>query len=129
LIAGHAGKHTTPPSDEWAAEQVCPAAVHGLFPEQATILEVVPLMSIVDWELIMVAEVAADQMLRSSPWKYKESSECKEGRSRKCIWKMSSTFQKEKGKRAKSCVSNCMEKVLFQVIRGVKFRFLKSKKK
>ena len=24
----------------------------------------------------------------------------------------------KKGKRAKSCVSNCMEKVLFQVIRG-----------
>ena len=65
-IAGHAGKlHTTPPSDEEAAEQVLPVPiedVHGLFPEQATILEVpppaFPLMSIVDWEFIMVAEVA-----------------------------------------------------------------------
>ena len=43
---------------------------------------------------------------------------------------MSSTFQKEKGKRAKSCVSNCMEKVLFQVIRGeISFFEKKSKKK
>jgi hypothetical protein len=49
-IAGHAGKlHTTPPSDEPAAAQIFPIeAVHGLFPEQATILEVVPLMFIVD---------------------------------------------------------------------------------
>jgi hypothetical protein len=48
--AGHGKLHTTPPSDEPAAEQVCPTTVHGLFPvpEQATILEVVPLMSIVD---------------------------------------------------------------------------------
>ena len=58
--------HTTPPSDEEAAEQVLPVpieAVHGLFPEeQATILEESPSMSIVDSELIMVAEVAADEM-------------------------------------------------------------------
>jgi hypothetical protein len=50
LIAGQSGKlHTTPPSDVEADEQVFPIeAVHGLFPEQATILEVVPFMSIAD---------------------------------------------------------------------------------
>ena len=38
-------------------------AVQGPFPEeQATILEVVPSMSIVDSELIMVAEVAVSAM-------------------------------------------------------------------
>ena len=42
---------------------------------------------------------------------------------------MSSTFQKEKGKRAKSCVSNWMEKVLFQVIRDEISFFEKVKKK
>jgi hypothetical protein len=44
---------------------------------------------------------------------------------------MSSTFQKEKGERGKICVSNDMEKVLFQVIRGeISFfeKFLKIKK-
>ena len=42
---------------------------------------------------------------------------------------MASTFQKaKKGKRAKSCVSNCMEKVLFQVIRGEISFFEKVKK-
>ena len=44
-------EHTTPPLPEEAAEQVLPVpmeAVHGLLPEQATILEVVPLISIVD---------------------------------------------------------------------------------
>ena len=41
---------------------------------------------------------------------------------------MSSTFQKEKGKRTKSCVSNCMEQVLFQVIRGEISFFEKRKK-
>jgi hypothetical protein len=65
-IAGHAGKlHTTPPSDEEAAEQVLPVPIeemHGLFPEQVTILEMSPLMSIVDSELIMVAEVALEYM-------------------------------------------------------------------
>jgi hypothetical protein len=34
--------------------------VHGLLPEQATILEGSPLMSIVDSELIMVAKVALE---------------------------------------------------------------------
>ena len=34
---------------------------------------------------------------------------------------------KGKGKRAKSCVSNCMEKVLFQVIRG-EISFFEKKK-
>ena len=34
----------------------------------------------------------------------------------------------KKGKRAKSCVSNCMEKVLFQVIRGEISFFEKQKK-
>ena len=57
-------EHTTPPLFEVAAAQAVPPyeAVHGLLPEQATILEVVPLMSIVDSELIMVAEVALDVM-------------------------------------------------------------------
>jgi hypothetical protein len=54
--------------DEAAAQKVPPeSVVHGLFPEQATILEVVPLMSIADPELIIVTEVAADQMSRSLP--------------------------------------------------------------
>ena len=38
-------EHTTPPLPEEAAEQMLPVpieAVHGLSPEQATILEVVP---------------------------------------------------------------------------------------
>ena len=67
-MVGHGKLHTTPSSDEEAAEQVLPVpieAVHGLFPEeQATILEVVDLsiMSIVDSELIMVAEVALETM-------------------------------------------------------------------
>ena len=58
-------EHTTPPLSEEAAAQVLPVPiedVHGLFPEQATILEVVPFMSIVDSELIMVAEVAPESM-------------------------------------------------------------------
>jgi len=64
-IVGHAGKlplHTTPPLPEVAAAQVVPPteAVHGLLPEQATILEGSPLMSIVDSELIMVAKVALE---------------------------------------------------------------------
>ena len=41
---------------------------------------------------------------------------------------MSSTFQKEKGKRAKSSVSNCMKKGIVSSDEEVKFRFLKSKK-
>ena len=45
-------EHTTPPLSEEAAAQAVPPydAVHGLLPEQATILEVVPIsiMSIVD---------------------------------------------------------------------------------
>ena len=54
-------EHTTPPLSEEAAAQAVPPleAVHGLS-EQATILVVVPLMSIVDSELIMVAEVASE---------------------------------------------------------------------
>ena len=35
----------------------------------------------------------------------------------------------KKGKRAKSCVSNCMEKVLFQVIRGEISFFVGGKKR
>ena len=48
-----------------AAEQVLPVpieAMHGLVGEQATILEPESEMSIVDSELIMVAEVASDLM-------------------------------------------------------------------
>ena len=43
-------EHTTPPLSEAAAAQAVPPyeAVHGPVPEQAMILEVVPLMSIVD---------------------------------------------------------------------------------
>ena len=63
-MVGQAGKlHTTPPSDEPAAVQTFPIeAVHGLLPEQATILEPESEMSIVDSELIMVAEVAPESM-------------------------------------------------------------------
>ena len=50
-------EHTTPPLfEEAAAQAVSPCeAVHGLFPEQATILET-PKMSIADSELMMVTE-------------------------------------------------------------------------
>ena len=58
--------HRTPPLPEEAAAQVVPPkpleTVHGLFDEQVTILEVSSLMSIVDSELIMVAEVAPEFM-------------------------------------------------------------------
>jgi hypothetical protein len=60
-MVGHGKLHTTPPSDVEAAEQVLPVpieAVHGLFPEQATILEVVPSMSIADSEFTIVTEPA-----------------------------------------------------------------------
>ena len=59
------GVHNTPTVGEEAVVQTLPVpidSVHGLFPEQATILEVVPCMSIVDSELIIVAEVATDSM-------------------------------------------------------------------
>ena len=51
-------EHTTPPLSEEAAAQAVPPyeAVHGPVPEQATIFEVVPLMSIADSELMMVTE-------------------------------------------------------------------------
>ena len=56
--------HRTPPLSEEA--QVVPPkpleTVHGSFDEQVTILEVSSLMSIVDSELIMVAEVAEESM-------------------------------------------------------------------
>ena len=52
-------EHTTPPLSEAAAQAGPPYdAVHGLLSEQVVILEVSPLMSIVDSELIIVAEVA-----------------------------------------------------------------------
>ena len=62
-------EHTTPPLFEVAATQAVPPyeAVHGLLPEQATILEPESEMSIVDSELIMVAEVALLTMYRSFP--------------------------------------------------------------
>ena len=43
-------EHTTPPLSEEAAAQAVPPyeVVHGLLPEQVVILEVSPLMSIVD---------------------------------------------------------------------------------
>ena len=69
-MAGHGKLHTTPSSGEEAAEQVLPVPiedVHGLFPEQATILELESEMSIVDSELIMVAEFAEEAMKRSLP--------------------------------------------------------------
>ena len=54
----------TPTVDCEEAQMVPPEVqVHGLGPdEQSTILEVVPLMSIVDSELIIVAEVAVSRM-------------------------------------------------------------------
>ena len=60
----------TPASGGEAAEQTFPIeAVHGLFPEQATIiLVVVPLMSIADSELMIVIELASGLMKRSLPW-------------------------------------------------------------
>ena len=57
--------HKTPTGGEEEVVQTLPVpkeAVHGLFPEQATILEESPFMSIVDSELIMVAEVAEESM-------------------------------------------------------------------
>jgi len=59
LLQVHNSVHRTPSSGDEAAEQDC-TDVHGVLPEQATILEVVPFMSIVDSELIMVAELAFD---------------------------------------------------------------------
>ena len=60
----HTDVHNTPTVD--AEAQVVPpeSVVHGLFGEQVVILEVVPIsiMSIVDSELIMVAEVAVGAM-------------------------------------------------------------------
>ena len=53
-------EHTTPPLSEEAAAQAVPPyeVVHGLLSEQVVILEVSPLMSIVDSELIMLTEPA-----------------------------------------------------------------------
>jgi hypothetical protein len=53
-------EHTTPPLPEEAAAQAVPPneAVHGLFDVQVAILEVVPPMSIVDSESIMVTALA-----------------------------------------------------------------------
>jgi hypothetical protein len=64
-------EHTTPSYGETAAEQVLPTRVHGLS-VQVAILVVVPvdcpfsIMSIVDSELIMVAEVVAGMSMKRS---------------------------------------------------------------
>ena len=57
------GVHNTPAAVDAEAQMVPPeSVVHGLFGEQVVILEVNPLTSIVDSELIMVAEVATELM-------------------------------------------------------------------
>ena len=59
----HTDVHNTPTADDAETQVVPPeSVVHGLFGEQVVIWEVVPSMSIVDSELIMVAEVASKRM-------------------------------------------------------------------
>ena len=65
----HGVEHTTPPLFEEAAAQVVPPkeTVHGLFGEQVVILEVVPEMSIVVFESMMVTKSVEEAMERSLP--------------------------------------------------------------